>query len=131
MHAQSRFSSLSSFLTYVSLLIAALAFLSSSQAPFLPRQPIGLLIATLGVAVSLLFSAIETRHHNYWQYYENQAKRIEAIMGINMYPETADFRVKREWFGRGLFGITATQATYGIYMSAMAFFVAMFVMFLL
>jgi hypothetical protein len=130
LHAESRFKSLSSFLTYVSILIAALAFLSSNKLPGVPVNLIGLLISCLGVIVSILFAAIDHRHHDYWEYYEGQVvRRIEKEMGIGQYPRKDDDFKKRAWFGRGLFRITATRAIYGIYLFSIVFFIAMSIIF--
>ena len=65
MYATSRFSNLSAFLTYVSLLTAALAVLlsglASSTGPLIPAACIAL--GVMGLLVSVLFYALEVRHH--------------------------------------------------------------------
>lgn len=132
MYAKSRFSNLSAFLTYLSFLIAALAFVSSSKGSFISSKPVGLFISGLGIAITFMFFALEVRHHNYWKYYEGViVKGLEQEMGVKQYPDEAQFHRKRDWISKGLFGIKATQATYSIYIFSIIFFIAMFIMFII
>ncbi len=133
MYAGSRFSNLNAFLTYMSFLIAALAIIVSSQTPFFSPKLIGSLICALGIVVGILFFALEVRHHYYWQYYEGRVvKNIELEMGIRQYPKDAEFSdKKRNWIRTGLWGIRATQATYGVYISSVVFFGVVLMAFLL
>ncbi len=130
-YAGSRFTNLSSFLTYVSILVAATAFISSSQLSPNFTMLIGMLISALGFVVTFLFFALEVRHHFWWEHYEGQSvKSLEKKMGIGQNPQDANFSGKRKWIKKGIFGIQATQATYGIYIVSFVFFVAMFFVFL-
>jgi hypothetical protein len=125
MYATSRFSNLSAFLTYMSVLTAAIALIYSSKSPLPIFKNAIFLIAGLGIIVSLLFFALEIRHHNWWKYYElDKVKEFEKIMGYTQYPDDTH---KRNFVKKGIPGISATKATYGIYLSSMLFFITIIV----
>ena len=130
MYAQPRFSSLSGFLTYVGLLTAAVAFLYSNQdkhAEFAFAVP---LVSLLGCVLSVLFWALEVRHHYWWEFYELRVVRqLEESMPWRQYPEDArpdGARTFIQGSKRNLLGLSATQATYGIYLSSLVFFLIVF-----
>ena len=128
MYAKSRFSNLSAFLTYMSVLTAAIAFMYSNKNPLPMFSSAGLLIAGLGFIISVLFFALEIRHHHYWEYHElTVVKNFEKMMGFSQYPEELSDSNKRNWVKKGLIGISATKATYGIYISSMIFFILMII----
>ncbi len=129
MYANSRFSNLSAFLTYVSLLTAGLAFLISSAGEdgldtlvFAAWSVLGV----MGTVVSGLFYALERRHHLWWEWYEMHAVAdIEALLGYSQYPPalTHEDRTNRKFVGDDAFlGLSATRATYHIYRASIVFF---------
>jgi hypothetical protein len=125
MYANSRFSNLGAFLTYVSLLTAALAVLftalEGSTGPLIPAACMAL--GVMGLLVSVLFYALEVRHHNWWEFYEfSGVRRLEGLMGHSQYPDAEGSTTDRTWIPPGLFGISATNATYGIYKASIGFF---------
>ena len=130
MYAQSRFSNLSGFLTYVGLLTAAVAFLYSNQdehAEFALAVP---LVSLLGCVLSVLFWALEVRHHYWWEFYEmGVVRRLEREMPWGQYPDGAGHGGNRSFIQggkRNLLGLSATRATYGIYLSSLIFFLIVF-----
>jgi hypothetical protein len=124
MYAQSRFSNLSGFLTYVGLLTAAVAFLFGNQDDHAVFEHAVPLVSLLGCVLSVLFWALEVRHHHWWEFYELQVVRsLEDVMGRGQYPPEAQAGQRRAFInGRRLFGLSATAATYGIYLSSLVFF---------
>jgi hypothetical protein len=124
MYATSRFSNLSAFLTYVSLLTAGLAVLLSglgdATGPLIPMA--ALAIGFMGLVVSVLFFALEIRHHHYWKYYEQTVKDFEGLMGHTQYPKPGHSFEKRNFVAPSPIKIGATQATYGIYVASVGFF---------
>lgn len=131
LHSESRFKNLSSYLTYISILIAALTFLYTGNISAMLMPLIGTTISIMGILASIFFIAIDVRHHDYWEYYEGTViKKLEEEMGIGQYPLKSSFN-KRPWFGKGFLGfITASRAVYGLYISSMIFFIIMLVLFL-
>jgi hypothetical protein len=126
MYATSRFSNLSAFLTYVSLLTAGLAFLLSSlsNSPGLLVPGACLVVGVMGFVVSFLFSALEVRHHHWWKHYEKHGvRRLEEIMGHTQYPDPKTSMDKRDFIDPSPLRLGATQATYGIYVASASFFV--------
>lgn len=124
MYATSRFSNLTGFLTYMGLLTAAVAFLYSNerdQAMFEWAVP---LVSLFGCVLSILFWAMEIRHHHYWQHYElGVVRSMEDVMRRGQYPPEAQIGQPRSFIaGPRLFGLGATTATYGIYVSSLVFF---------
>jgi hypothetical protein len=124
MYATSRFSNLTGFLTYMGLLTAAVAFLYSNGKDHAMFERAVPLVSLLGCVLSILFWALEIRHHHWWQYYELQVVRsLEDVMRRGQYPPEAQAGQRRSFIqGRRLFGLSATAATYGIYVSSLAFF---------
>lgn len=125
MYATSRFSNLSAFLTYVSLLTAGLAFLLSgladSSGPLVPAAC--LTIGFMGLIVSVLFFALEIRHHHWWKFYEDRGvKRFEKLMGHTQYPDPNTSFNARDFVQASPLRIGATNATYGIYIASTGFF---------
>jgi|CXWL01.1.fsa_nt_gi hypothetical protein len=131
LHSESRFRNLSSFLTYVSILIAALTFLFTGNISAVLFPLLGTTISVMGIIASLFFIAIDVRHHDYWEYYEGTVvKKLEEEMGVGQYPLKSNFS-KRPWFGKGFLGfVTASRAVYGVYISSMIFFIVMLYLFL-
>jgi hypothetical protein len=128
MYAKSRFSNLSAFLTYMSVITAAVALSYSNRNSTSVFKNASLLISALGLIVSILFLALEIRHHYYWEYYELKVvKGLEKKMGFSQYPENLNGSGKRDWIKKGVMGISATKATYGIYVTSMMFFVFMII----
>jgi hypothetical protein len=126
MYAGSRFSNLTGFLTYMSVLTAALAFLyGDGEDPASFQLALGI-VALLGVVLSVLFLALEVRHHHWWEYYEFEViARLEREMGLRQYPADARVGGSRAFVSRGkksVLGLSATRATYGIYLTTMVFF---------
>ena len=130
MYATSRFSNLTGFLTYMGLLTAAVAFLYSNQKDHAVFEQAVPLVSLLGCVLSVLFWALEIRHHHWWEYYELRVVRsLEDVMGRGQYPPEAQAGNRRSFIdGRRLFGLSATAATYGIYVSSLAFFLVVGVM---
>ena len=122
MYANSRFSNLSAFLTYVSFLVAAIAVLHSTDKGVLYLKTIGIPICILGTIVAFFFLALEHSHHYWWAYYESKVKLFD-IEG-KLYPNDVDLHVNRKFTGKRLCGVSATYATYGIYVITMVFFIA-------
>jgi hypothetical protein len=127
MYATSRFSNLSSFLTYVSILTAALALVYSEKGSLEIFRPAAVSLSVLGLVVSVLFLALEVRHHYWWQYYELHVVRtLEQRMGVGQYPESAGAGLPRDFVGAGhrnpLARLGATRATYGLYGMSVLFF---------
>lgn len=125
MYANSRFSNLAAFLTYVSLLTAGVAVLlgalATSTGPLIPIACTALGI--MGFLVSVFFAAIEVRHHYWWEFYEIRGvRRFEGLMGHSQYAKVTGSADKRTWIPPGLLGLSATHATYGIYASSVVFF---------
>lgn len=128
MYAKSRFSNLSAFLTYMSVITAAVALSYSNKNSDLIFKNASLLISALGFIVSILFLALEIRHHYYWEYYELKVvNKLEKRMGFSQYPPNANNSSKRDWVKEGFMGISATKATYGIYISSIIFFIFMII----
>lgn len=128
MYAKSRFSNLSAFLTYMSIITAAVAVSYSNKNSTLILKNASLLISALGLIVSILFLALEIRHHYYWEYYELKVvKDLEKKMGFTQYPSNVSHTGKRDWIKKGFMGISATKATYGIYITSMIFFILMII----
>ena len=126
MYATSRFSNLTGFLTYVSVLTAALAFLLSHQKAGASFGWAVLPVAALGIVLAGLFLALEVRHHHWWEYYElTVVAGLEEKMGHAHYPAGLRGGQMRTFVNGGrrpALGLTATRATYGIYLATMAFF---------
>jgi hypothetical protein len=124
MYATSRFSNLTGFLTYMGLLTAALAFLYSNERDDAMFERAVPLVSLFGCVLSILFWAMEIRHHHYWQHYElGVVKSLEALMPRGQYPAEAQIGQRRSFItGPRLFGLGATTATYGIYVASLAFF---------
>lgn len=128
MYATSRFSNLTSFLTYVGLLSAAVGFLYSNQDKH-PEFHWGvLLVAVFGLVLALLFWALEVRHHHYWKFYETKiVQSLEGRMGRGQYMDhPLDGANRRSVSDHWHLG--ATKATYGIYLASCGFFVALAVL---
>jgi Co/Zn/Cd efflux system component len=126
MYAKSRFSNLSAFLTYMSVLTAALAVLYTKKEELSIDATASVLVAALGFVVSTLFFALEVRHHYWWTYYElDIVSNLEKQMGYSQYSQRTSSSAKRDWIKSGLFGLSATHATYGIYISSILFFILM------
>ncbi len=108
LYATSRLSNLGAFLTYLSLLTAALAILfsslESSTGPVIPAACMAL--GFLGLLASVLFYALEIRHHR-WEF------REFAIVASATDPT---------WTQRGPLGLSANNAPYGIYKASIGFF---------
>jgi hypothetical protein len=89
-----------------------------------------MLICVLGFVVAFLFLALEVRHHHWWKYYEGSVidnlEKLMYVKDVRQYPNRADFD-RREFVKKGLLGITATHATYGICISSLIFFVIVFI----
>jgi hypothetical protein len=130
MYATSRFSNLSAFLTYVSLLTAGLAVLLSGMAdttgPLIPMACTA--VGCMGLIVSVLFFALEIRHHHYWKYYEQTVKDFEGLMGHTQYPKPGHSFEKRNFVAPSPLKIGATDATYGIYLASVGFFLVAIVL---
>lgn len=124
MYAQSRFSNLTGFLTYMGLLTAAVAFLYGNQKDHAVFEQAVPIVSLFGCVLSVLFWALEIRHHHWWEFYELQVVRsLEDVMGRGQYPTEAQAGVRRAFInGRRLFGLSATAATYGIYFASLVFF---------
>jgi hypothetical protein len=124
MYATSRFSNLTGFLTYMGLLTAAVAFLYSNQKDHAVFEQAVPLVSLFGCVLSILFWALEIRHHHWWEFYELQVVRsLEDVMRRGQYPQEAQAGARRSFInGRRLFGLSATAATYGIYISSLLFF---------
>ena len=124
MYATSRFSNLTGFLTYMGLLTAAVAFLYSNEKDHALFEQAVPLVSLLGCVVSILFWALEIRHHHWWEFYELQVVRsLEDVMGRGQYPPEAQAGSRRSFInGRRLLGLSATAATYGIYIASLIFF---------
>ena len=124
MYATSRFSNLTGFLTYMGLLTAAVAFLYSNQKDHAVFEQAVPFVSLFGCVLSILFWALEIRHHHWWEYYELQVVRsLEDVMHRGQYPPEAQAGNRRSFInGRRLFGLSATAATYGIYISSLLFF---------
>jgi hypothetical protein len=125
MYATSRFSNLSAFLAYVSLLTAGFAFLvasvGASSGPIVPVACVS--IGLMGLTISYLFFGLEIRHHHWWKFYEEKGvKRFEAIMGYSQYPDPKTSFDKRDFIARSPLRIGATHATYGIYIASIVYF---------
>lgn len=121
MYANSRFSNLSAFLTYISFIVAAIAILHSTDKGILYLKTLGVSICALGAIIALLFLAIEHSHHLWWKYYESRIKALDQEQ--KLYVDELDFYENRRCTGRRLFGISATYATYGIYIVTFVFFI--------
>jgi hypothetical protein len=67
---------------------------------------------------------MEIRHHHYWQHYELKVVvSLEDVMRRGQYPPGAQAGKRRSFVGGfRLFGLGATAATYGIYVSSLLFF---------
>ncbi len=126
-YANSRFSNLSAFLTYVSLLTAGIAVLAASADK---AEAIGGIIfaawtvlGVMGLTISGLFYALEKRHHQWWEWFELRTVRTieHEYLGISQYP--VETPANRDFIGGTKFlGLGATDATYLIYRVSMAFF---------
>ena len=126
MYATSRFSNLTGFLTYVSVLTAALAFLYGGEERAVDLSFAVPLVAVLGCVLSVLFLALEVRHHYWWEYYElDVVAELERQMGRSQYPDDVRSGGSRSFVGKGRrspLGLSATHATYGIYLTSLTFF---------
>ena len=124
MYANSRFSNLNGFLTYMGLLTAAVAFLYSNGKDHLMFERAVPLVSLLGCVLSLLFWAMEVRHHHWWQHYEMKVvPELEATMRWSQYPPEAGAGQRRSFIGGPrILGLGATAATYGIYVTSLVFF---------
>jgi hypothetical protein len=125
MYATSRFSNLSAFLAYVSLLTAGFAFLvasvGDSTGPIVPVACIS--IGLMGLTISYLFFGLEIRHHHWWKFYEEKGvKRFESIMGYSQYPDQKTSFDRRDFVAPSPLRIGATHATYGIYIASIIYF---------
>jgi hypothetical protein len=127
MYATSRFSNLTSFLTYMGLLTAAFAFLYANRTTHAVLHWAVLLVAVLGCVLSVLFFALEIRHHYWWEFYEMKVVRqLELRMQVGQYLVHAPEGTDRSFINDGrrtLLGLSATRATYGIYIASFVFFV--------
>ena len=120
MYANSRFSNLSAFLTYISFLVAAIAILHSTDQGVKYLKTLGVPICGLGTIIAFCFLALEHSHHLWWQYYESKVKEFDPEG--DLYPNKTNFYKSRTFTGKRLFGVSATYATYGIYIATMVFF---------
>lgn len=135
MYANSRFSNLSAFLTYVSLITAGIAVLIGSTGSDGPPEALVaggcLALATMGLLIAGLFFQLEFRHHHWWHYYEYRViADIEKQLGFGQHPDPGgDDATHRRAIDKHRYGrfdprgrASATRATYGIYVVSMAFF---------
>ena len=124
MYATSRFSNLTGFLTYMGLLTAAMAFLYSNSKDHAVFEQAIPLVAAFGCVLSVLFWALEMRHHHWWEYYEmTVVPSLETVLGRGQYPAEAQAGNRRSFIrGHRVLGLSATAATYGIYISSLVFF---------
>jgi hypothetical protein len=134
MYAASRFSNLTGFLTYISVLTAALTFLYGNADKHPSFGPVVGLVSLLGGVLSLLFLVMEMRHHHWWQHYEFgvvaplEREMLRGGVGAGQYPADMGPDGSRAFVAAGgwqsRMRLSATKATYGIYLTTTAFFVA-------
>jgi hypothetical protein len=131
-YANSRFSNLSAFLTYVSLLTAGIAVLISSVGDGTTARLVYgacLVLSVMGLLISGFFFELEFRHHHWWKHYERDVvRRIEKQMLYAQDPAShlsakdrkLSDTVYRRYDPRRY--ASATRATYSIYAASLLFF---------